>query len=485
MDFSDRFEPKAAVKHLVNICGIPHTSGHEEGVRGYIKDFALKQACEYFEDECGNLIVYVAASPGCEDAAPYLIQAHMDMVAAKEEWSEHNFLTDPIKLKLTDGRYLHADGTTLGADNAVGMMYMLALMEDDTVIHPPLELLFTVREETGLEGIREVDFSKIKSRRMMNMDCGDPDVMCVSTAGAAQCLVKLPLRKTALTGETMEIVLGGLLGGHGGLMIDSGRLSAVTGMGMILSRMEKKVKFSITDAVCGRFSGIAQEMKVKIAVAPEDAETAKKAVSEIEKELKNEYEDPETGLFVSIEKYSGTPYTEMLDEECSKNFIRLLWLMPSGVTKRDWREKETVICSNNTVEVTLGDGLMTMEMMTRSPEDGIKEETVDRIKAIACLCGAETEVLDSFSGWPYRSDSALQKLCREAYKELTGNELKAEKHNSCAETGVIAGFIPDMDCIAMAPLSRGAHTPKEYLDMDTVEPFWNFLVLLLEKLCRG
>ena len=158
MDFLDRFEPKAVIKHFVNICNIPHPSGHEEGIREYIRKIADENGQEYFIDKGGNIIVYVEASPGNESLPPYLIQAHMDMVPAKEEWSNHDFLTDPISLKLVDNRYLYADGTTLGADNAVGMMYMLTLMEDKTVIHPPLELLFTTREEVGLQGIREVDF---------------------------------------------------------------------------------------------------------------------------------------------------------------------------------------------------------------------------------------------------------------------------------------------------------------------------------------
>ncbi len=483
MDFLERFEPKAAVKHFVNICNIPHPSGHEEGVREYIRSIADKNGHEYFIDKGGNIIVYVDASSGYEALPPYLMQAHMDMVPAKEKWSKHDFLTDPINLKLVDDRYLYADGTTLGADNAVGMMYMLTLMEDKTVIHPPLELLFTTREEVGLQGIREVDFSKIQSRRMMNMDCGDPDVLCVSTAGAAQCMVKLPLKETELKGEVLELSIGGLLGGHGGLMIDSGRLSAITAMGRVMSELHKKVTFNIVDARCKRFSGIPSEMKAVISVAEDKTEKASQVIAEIEKEICAEYADPEKDLFIKLKKCEQTSYDKMLDEETGVHLWKLLYLIPFGVTKRDYKEKETVLCSNNMVEVFLRDGFAHMEMMVRSPLDTVKQEVVDRIELIAGLCGGEMILLDSFSGWPYRSDSPMQELCRETYRELTGKELKTEKENACAETGVILGEIPDMDCIAIAPCSRGAHTPKEYLDMDTVKPFWDFLVLLLKKMC--
>ena len=483
MDFLDRFEPKAVIKHFVNICNIPHPSGHEEGIREYIRKIADENGQEYFIDKGGNIIVYVEASPGNESLPPYLIQAHMDMVPAKEEWSNHDFLTDPISLKLVDNRYLYADGTTLGADNAVGMMYMLTLMEDKTVIHPPLELLFTTREEVGLQGIREVDFSKIKSRRMMNMDCGDPDVMCVSTAGAAQCMVKLPLKETELKGEVLELSIGGLLGGHGGLMIDSGRLSAIAAMGRVMSELHKKVTFNIVDARCKRFSGIPSEMKAVISVAEDKTEKASQVIAEIEKEICAEYADPEKDLFIRLKKCTEISYDKMMDDETSQRFWELLYLIPFGVTKRDYKEKETVLCSNNMVEVSIKDGFAHIEMMVRSPLDTVKQEVVDRIELIASLCGGEMILLDSFSGWPYRSDSPMQELCRETYRELTGKELKTEKENACAETGVILGEIPDMDCIAIAPCSKGAHTTREYLDMDTVKPFWDFLVLLLKKMC--
>lgn len=483
MDFLDRFEPKAVIKHFVNICNIPHPSGHEEGIREYIRKIADENGQEYFIDKGGNIIVYVEASPGNESLPPYLIQAHMDMVPAKEEWSNHDFLTDPISLKLVDNRYLYADGTTLGADNAVGMMYMLTLMEDKTVIHPPLELLFTTREEVGLQGIREVDFSKIKSRRMMNMDCGDPDVMCVSTAGAAQCMVKLPLKETELKGEVLELSIGGLLGGHGGLMIDSGRLSAIAAMGRVMSELHKKVPFNIVDARCKRFSGIPSEMKAVISVAEDKTEKASQVIAEIEKEICAEYADPEKDLFIRLKKCTEISYDKMMDDETSQRFWELLYLIPFGVTKRDYKEKETVLCSNNMVEVSIKDGFAHMEMMVRSPLDTVKQEVVDRIELIASLCGSEMILLDSFSGWPYRSDSPMQELCHETYRELTGKELKTEKENACAETGVILGEIPDMDCIAIAPCSKGAHTTREYLDMDTVKPFWDFLVLLLKKMC--
>ena len=483
----DKFEPKHVIKHLERICEIPHISNHEGELCRYIKGVAAENGHTYYEDEAGNLIVYVKATAGCEDVPAFLMQAHMDMVAAKVDGSDHNFLTDSISLRLEDGRYLYADGTTLGADNAVGMMNMLALMEDKTVVHPALELLFTVCEENGLIGIRKVDFSKISARRMINMDCGDPDVMCVSTAGAAQCLVKLPVTFTEIpeTAALIEINVGGLLGGHAGLMIDQGHYSAVTAMGRILHGLGSRVLYNVVYVNCSRISGIAAEMKAVVAVRDDKVQDAREAISQAEKKIKSEYADSEPGFFVSVREHEGSEYDQMADDRSSKKAASLLYLMPYGVIKRDWKEKETIFFSNNAMEVSFQEVCMQMDMMVRAPEDLAKEDAVARIGALADLCGAALTVTDSFAGWPYRSDSPLQDLCHETYFELTGEKLKVEKHNSCAETGVIAGAIPEMDIVALAPLGRGAHTPAEHLDMDTVEPFWQFLVQLLKKMCRG
>lgn len=193
MTILNGYQPAHVVRYFEEICAIPHPSHHEQALCAYIRGCAERYGHRYVEDAAGNLMVYLNATPGYEDKAPMLLQAHMDMVSAKEPGSNHNFLTDPIRLHIEDGHYLYADDTTLGADNAVGLVNMLALMEDDTVVHPPMELLFTVCEEDGMEGIRQLDMSTIHSRRMLNMDCGDPDVMCVSCAGFVHYVMRLPV----------------------------------------------------------------------------------------------------------------------------------------------------------------------------------------------------------------------------------------------------------------------------------------------------
>lgn len=479
----EAFEPHHVLRHFENICAIPHPSKHEEGVRAYVRDFAEKHGHSWRQDEKGNLLVNVAATPGYENVPPVLLQAHMDMVPAKVEGSDHNFETDPLKLRIVDGHKLYATGTTLGADNAVGEMNMLALMEDDTVIHPPLELLFTVEEEIGMLGIRAMDFSWIKSRRMINMDCGDPDVMCVMSAGSATCLTKLPVQREAIQGTPLELNVTGLLGGHSGLRIDEGRASAFQLSGRILSYLSEIVPVRVVDVKAPRFSGIANSMKTVVAVADCDVAVAQAKVQELYANLQMEYGSVEKNMVITIETTSKA-YTEMLCAECSERLVDLLYLLPYGVTERDWQEKETILCSVNCVEVILGEKEATLESMLRAPSDNLKMDLVHKMQHLAKLCGANLIVTDAYDGWPWRKDSPMQRSCQRLFEEMYHRPLTLEKANSCAETGPIAGAIPDMDIVAMAPLGRGAHTPEEYMDLDTVLPFWNFLTNLLATMCK-
>lgn len=469
------------MRYFEEICGIPHPSGHEEAIRSYIRGCAERFGHRCVEDSTGNLIVYVDATPGCEDAAPMLLQAHMDMVATKVPGSGHDFLRDPIRLHMEDGHYLYADGTTLGADNAVGLVNMLALMEDRTVVHPPLELLFTVCEESGMVGIRHVDFRLLRSRRMLNMDCGDPDTMCISCAGYANCVIRLPVVRERAEGVSYALEISGLSGGHAGLMIDSGRASAVVLMGRVLCALRRETAYRIASVDCGRVQAIAPEARAVLVMPADMEERARGVLKRLLPQLQEEYGAADPDIAVTLERTAAVDMA--MDAESGARCAELLYLLPYGVVKRDHRDRSVILNSVNTFHVATSDGAVECEQMVRSPIDSLKWELVDRIGILAEILGAGMTVEDSCPGWPCRRDSELQTLCRRVYRRLTGEELKTEQVNSCAETGVIAGAIPEMDIVALAPWGRGAHTPREHLDVDTLQPFWEFLTELLRSMC--
>lgn len=474
------YRPAHIVRFFEEICGIPHPSGHEEALCAYIRGYAERYGHRCVGDAAGNLIVYMDASPGCEGAAPMLLQAHMDMVAAKAAGSQHDFLKDPIRLHIEEGHNLYADGTTLGADNAVGLVNMLALMVDDTVTHPPMELLFTVGEESGMSGIRQVDFQLLRSRRMLNMDCGDPDVMCISCAGSANCLVRLPLVRERAEGSGYVLEIKDLAGGHAGLMIDSGRASAVVLMGRLLCALRREVPFRLASAECGGVQAIAAQAYARLAMSADMEERAQAVLERLLARLREEYGAAEPGLTVALRR--DAPVDTVMDEPSGARCAELMYLLPYGVMQRDREDRSVILNSVNTFRVTAHGGTAEYALMVRSPVDALKWELVDRLDALAGALGACLTVEDSVPGWPCRTDSPLQELCHRVYLRLTGRPLKTERVNSCAETGVIAGAIPDMDIVALAPWGRGAHTPQEHLDLDSLQPFWEFLTALLRAM---
>ena len=483
MTILNGYQPAHVVRYLEEICAIPHPSHHEQALCAYIRSCAERYGHRWVEDAAGNLMVYLDATPSYENKASMLLQAHMDMVPAKEPGSTHNFLTDPICLHIEEGHYLYADGTTLGADNAVGLVNMLALMEDNTVVHPPMELLFTVCEEDGMAGIRQMDMSMIRSRRMLNMDCGDPDVMCVSCAGSVHYVMRLPVAVSPAVGQAYALRVDGLAGGHAGLLIGSGRASAVVLMGRTLSRLCREVSCRIVSVNCEKTQGIAPRMEAEIVLKPEQESHARQVLAGLSAALCEEYAATDPNLSLTLEKLNRKA-EQAMDEASSRRCTELMYLLPYGVMKYDSRDRDVILNSVNTVRVTTGNGAVEYEQMIRSPIDAYKWELVDRLRILAELTGAVLVVEDSYPGWPCREDSPLQQLCRRVYHRLTGQKLKTEKVNSCAETGVIAGAIPDMDIVALAPWGRGAHTPREHLDLDTLQPFWKFLTALLRAMCE-
>ena len=480
MGILDGYEPRHVMRYFEEITQIPHASGNEAALCAYIRAHAERFGYDCVEDEAGNLLVYVPATAGYGHVPPMLLQAHMDMVPAKREGSSHNFDTDPLKLHI-EGHCLYADGTTLGADNAVGLVNMLALMEDSSVTHPPLELLFTVGEEVGMVGIRQVDFSKISARRMLNMDCGDPDVMCVSCAGSAQCVARLPLRRVPVRGTARVLSVEGLEGGHSGVVIDTGRASAIKLLGRALYRLREALELHIADAHCDRVFGITTHARAVLVFHEADLPRAEEVLAELLGELREEFGRTDPNLSLTLSPCAQAP-AEMLDAPSGQRLAELLYLLPYGVTKRDCEERDVILCSINAVRLETG-GEAECELMLRAPVDSIKWELVRELKLLARLCGGALEVLDSYSGWPYRADSPLQALCHSVYERLNHQILKTEKVNMCAEAGIVCGALPDMDIVGIAPWGRGAHTPEERLDLDTMLPFWTFLTALLEEMC--
>lgn len=475
-DILKDLQPQCFFKWFGAICEIPHHSRDEGAIMDFFKKFADERGYEWTQDEALNVFMKVPATPGYEDQPAVLFQAHADMVWAKEEDLDFDFESGPLKLKIEGGR-LTASGTTLGADNGVGVATMLALADGQDIPHPPLELLFTSAEEVGLVGIRHFDMSKISARRMINMDCGDTDMFCVSSAGSIKSEISRTFETLPIPDGwcSLQITVDGGKGGHSGLRIGEERMCAVNTVAAVLD-----------DVTCpkmlgklGSYSGPIIKKADAIVAVP--AQFKEKAMAEMEESfglVKTMYAAEDPDVFMTVDDACCEKF---VSEEDTESIVSLLSIYHTGAYRRNGAEPEIVVTSAALARTKLEDGQFYTLYTIRSANDKCGE-IFHRCKAkIAEKYGFKLVVLDKYSGWPESPVSAFRDVFIDAYKARIGEAPKLERVHGGIEVGHIVGAIPDMDAVGYAPTSRGAHTPQEYLEISLVQPYWDVLTDVMAR----
>ena len=475
------FEPQRVLRHFEDLCAIPHGSGHEKALADHVAALAEKKDYETYRDDCGNVFVRVPATPGYESAAPFLLQGHLDMVLAKEDDVDIDLEKEPVRLIL-EGSILRADRTTLGADNGVGLCNMMALMDADDLVHPELELLFTVEEETGMGGIKGFDMGLIRSRRMLNMDCGDPDVLVMGAAGGAKYALERACQDSEACGAALQITVEGLLGGHSGIEVGKNRASAIDLGGRVLAALceQMPVRLAAMDTpIVG--NGIPKKMTFTVVVPPEKREDALAVCRACDSAFAAEVKDIEADYRMSVADAAAQTAAGEADTRAISDF---LLLVPYEAIRRSHINPKWVLCSGLVTQVSYSGGAFAGKFAIRANRDSYRDATVQRFLALCRMTGVNAAQLAPFSpAWPEREISPFRELCLQLYRELFDGEMAVQVEHGGVETAVIAKAIPDMDIVGMAPKSRGAHTTKEHLFVETVEPFWQMLTALLERLC--
>ena len=476
------FQPQRVLRHFEDLCAIPHGSGHEKALADHIALLAEKKGYETHRDACGNVFVRVPATPGYEAAAPFLLQGHLDMVLAKEDGVDIDLETEPVLLIL-EGNILRADRTTLGADNGVGLCNMMALMDADDLVHPELELLFTVEEETSMGGIKGFDMSLIKSRRMINMDCGDPDVLVMGAAGGAKYALQRCCESSEVCGAALQITISGLLGGHSGIEVGKNRASAIDLGGRVLAALceQMPVRLAAIDTpMVG--NGIPQKMACTVVVPQDKREEALAVCRACDSAFAAEVKDIEADYRMEVADAAAQTAASEADTWAISDF---LLLVPYEAIRRSHINPKWVLCSGLLTQVNYADGAFAGKFAIRANRDSYRDATVQRFLALCRMTGVKATQLAPFSpAWPEREVSPFRELCLQLYRELFGGEMVVQVEHGGVETAVIAKAIPEMDIVGIAPKSRGAHTTKEHLFVETVEPFWQMLVALLERLAK-
>ncbi len=477
----DGFEPQNVLRHFEDICSIPHGTGFEGALGDHVIALAEKHGLAWSRDGGGNILVRVPASPGCEGAAPFLIQGHMDMVLAKEPRVTLDLETQPVELVL-EGNILRADGTTLGADNAVGLCHMLALMEPSDLRHPPLELLFTTTEEIGLVGIRKADLSGIRSRRMLNMDCGDPDVLVIGAAGGSKYDVTAAFPLTPADGPGLKVEIAGLRGGHSGIEAGKTRASSVDLAGRLLSALCDRlpVRLSAMETPSAA-NGFPRWQTLFLSVPADRLDDARRVLAEMDREFTREHAGIEPDYRMTVTDH---PVAEAASAADTRTLADFLLLVPFGVSRRSTDNPAWVLCSTLLANASFSDGAFHGYFTIRANRDTYRDAAVARLEALCRITGfTATPRSEPSPAWVERESSPLRDLCQSLSRELFGQEMRIQVENGSVEVGVITVAIPDMDAVGFAPKSRGAHTTDEHLYLDTMPVFWSLFTALLDRLC--
>ena len=470
------------IDNLARINAIPRCSKKEEKIARWFADWAAERRYPTRRDEAGNLCIKVPASPGHEAAPTVILQGHMDMVCEKTPDSRHDFDNDPIRL-VRNGDWISADRTTLGADNGIALALALTLAEEPAVVHPPLELLFTVDEESGLLGAKNLDPGLVDGRILLNIDSEEEGVFTIGCAGGQETRIRLGLQRTAEPSDHrhFDLTISGLRGGHSGIDIHKPRASANVLMARALQAISRVTPIGIVSIKGGTVhNAISRDAAARIICAPPHLEGVQQVVGECRETFSNEYGagDPQCDIRlnkIATEAIGG----DTLTAADTRKAIALLLALPHGVTRMSADIDGLVETSNNLATVALSGASFEILSSQRSAVMTRLAEITARIHAIADLAGAAATDENSYPAWEPNLDSALLLRCKAVYRDRFGKDPLVQTIHAGLECGLIGARKPGMDMISFGPTIENPHSPDEKLFVPSVVRVWDFIVHLL------
>lgn len=475
-------EPKEFFQYFEEISAIPRGSYHEKAISDHLKAFAEERGMTVEQDEYYNLLIKKPAYPGYENAHPLLFHGHMDMVLDQDEGVTQDMLAEGIRL-VVDGDYIRADGTTLGADNGVGVAIILCILASTDLPHPPIEAIITTREEVGKVGASVFDASNVTGKRLIDFNWQDPHSIFAGCAGDISAYFNLPASTQLADGDFAfyQLSVSGLNGGHSEFDIDKERANAIVCLARIVNRigLEHPVFMADIHAGVNRYV-IPGNAQAVIAVKQADEQSALKIVEAVQGELKNEYQKADPGLTIKVEKAEKSE--DVLDNATTLAFARCISLIPCGVQSMSLEVPDLVESSSTIAAVEIKDGKISILCTIPSAVTSRKYEILQRIRNLAALVGAEVTTFADCPEWPYKPDSKLLATARQAYINLFGEEPKVDVSHSSLELGLIYAKVPGIEMISLGPEIYDIHTTMERLNHKTVAPVWSLIKEILKRL---
>ena len=472
-------ETKLLWNYFIELCKIPRGSKKEAAAAKWVADQGHALGLETIQDEVGNVVIRKPATPGYEGLPGYVLQAHVDMVCEKNEDTVHDFEKDPIKLQIK-GDHLYACGTTLGADNGIGVCTGLAIMASKDLKHPQMELLVTIDEEMGLNGANYFKSGVLKGKYLLNLDSEEEEFMTIGCAGGidTEARKKVALKAPAAGSKGFRLKVTGLKGGHSGMNINESRVNAIKILARTLYALQAGTQIGIASLAGGsKRNAIPREAFAVLAVS--DEAKTKSILASVEAETKQAIGQFDPGLQILLEPVDLP--AKVMDDADAKIVVNTLFTMVHGVVAMSPDIPGLVQTSTNLGVLETQDDMVSFYMLHRSSIDASKMTVVDRVSAHCALAGFQATHIGGYPGWKPEPDSDLVKIVTGVYKEVAGKEMKVVAMHAGLECGIIGEKYPGMQMISIGPDMWEVHTPSEHVSIPSVAFFWKFVKAILAK----
>ena len=482
MEEIKNLNPVCIWKNFHALTQVPRPSGHLDKIQQFLLDFAKEAGVEAFKDPAGNIVMRKVPSKGMEDRKGVILQAHMDMVPQKSPESTHDFTTDPINAYV-DGDWVKARGTTLGADNGMGVAAIMAIMENKDLKHGPVEALITADEETGMFGANDLPKGELNGDILLNLDSETWGKFVIGSAGGIDVTATLEYKdaETCADDAAVRVTLKGLRGGHSGLEIHEGRANANKLMVRFVREAIEECDACLASWHGGNMrNAIPFKAEVVLTLPRENMEALKELVEDWKADFTDEYKNIESGIEFFCEEVE-TPETQV-PTEIQDNLVNAIYACHDGVIRMIPAYPDVVETSSNLAIIDIEAGKAVLKILARSSREDMKDYVATMLESCFNMAGMKVEMSGSYGGWDPNPDSEILNLLMSEYRKLFGQEGIVQVDHAGLECSVILGKYPHLDVVSMGPTMKSPHTTSERCLIPTIEPFWNLLKTTLEDI---
>ena len=471
-------EPQSVFAYFEKLCSIPHGSGNTKAISDYLVSFAEEKGLRYQQDSLNNVVIFGPGTCGYENHEPVIIQGHMDMVCEKDSDCPLDMEKDGLDID-HDGTWVFAHGTTLGGDNGIAVAYGLALLADPTIPHPPLEVVITVDEETGMYGAAGIDLSALKGKTLINADSEEEGVFTVSCAGGARGTITVPVSRRAVYGPCIKLTVEGLQGGHSGVEIHKNRANANKVMGILLDRVQSIMPLCMTGFSGGaKDNAIPRSCQTTLVAMGMHLERINEITQQLQKEIREQFDEPEAIVRGDdVEALGGNA----LSTEDTARIIALLNAVPNGVQSWSQDIDGLVQTSLNLGVAELADE-MRLTFAVRSSVNQEKRDLLNQLQALAVQFQGSYSETGDYPAWEYKKESHLRDVMVQTYRQMFDKAPQVVAIHAGLECGLLSEKIPGLDCVSIGPDMQDIHTSRERLHIASTQRTWNFLLEVLKNL---